>query len=105
MCAAECLDIGTPDDYLRTSLFVARREGGEPLRGVRTRVDPTARVEDSILWDDVEVGAGSMLRGCIVADGARVPGDTSWIGVTLRQAIGGLSPGERRIGDLAVAAL
>ena len=105
VCAAECLDIGTPDDYLRTSLLVARREGGAPLQGVRTRVDPTARVEGSILWDDVEVGAGSMLRGCIVADGARVPGDTSWIGVTLRQALGELAPGERRIGELAVAAL
>ena len=105
VCAAECLDIGTPDDYLRTSLLIARREGGEPLRGVRTRVDPTARVEDSILWDDVDVGAGSMLRGCIVADGARVPGDTSWIGVILRQAPGGLAPGERRVGELAVAVL
>jgi len=105
VCAAECLDIGTPDDYLRTSLLVARRESGAVPRGARTRVDPTARVEDSVLWDDVDVGAGSMLRSCIVTDGARVPGDTSWTGVTLRQAIGELAPGERRIGDLAVASL
>lgn len=105
VCSAEFLDIGTPDDYLRASLLLARREGGAPLQGARARVDPTARVEESILWDDVEVGAGSMLRGCIVADGARVPDDTSWIGVTLRQAIGELAPGERRVGDLAVASL
>jgi NDP-sugar pyrophosphorylase family protein len=102
---AEFLDIGTPDDYLRSSLLLARREGAPILRGARAHVDPTARIEDSILWDDVEVGAGSMLRECIVADGARVPGDTSWIGVTLRQAIGELAPGERRIGELAVAPL
>ena len=105
MCSAEFLDIGTPDDYMRTSLLIARREGDTPLQGARTRVDPTARVEESILWDDVEVGAGSMLRGCVVADGARVPGDTSWIGVTLRPASGELAPGERRIGELAVASL
>jgi len=105
VCAAEFLDIGTPDDYLRTSLLVARREAGAPLRGARARVDSTARVEDSILWDDVEVGAGSVLRGCIVADAARVPGGTSWTGVTLRQADGELAPGERRIGQLAVASL
>ena len=105
MCSAEFLDIGTPDDYLRTSLLLARREGGAPLLGARARVDPTAHVEDSILWDDVEVGAGSMLRACIVADGARVPSDTSWTGVTLRAAGEDLAPGERRIGELAVASL
>ena len=105
VCAAEFLDIGTPDDYLRTSLLLARREGGTPQRGARTLVDPTALIDESILWDDVEVGAGSMLRGCVVADGARVPGDTSWNGVTLRPAIGDLAPGERRIGELAVASL
>ncbi|MSO82582.1 MAG: NDP-sugar synthase [Acidobacteria bacterium] len=104
VCTAEFLDIGTADDYLRTSLLLARREGGA-LHGARARIDPTARIEDSILWDDVEVGTGSMLRECIVADGACVPGDTSWIGVTLRQAIGALAPGERRIGELAVASL
>ncbi|MBF8299956.1 MAG: transferase protein [Acidobacteria bacterium] len=105
VCSAECLDIGTPSDYLRTSLLLARREGGARLQGARARVDPTARVEDSILWDDVEVGEGSMLRGCIVLDAARVPGDTSWTGVTLRPAIGELAPGERRIGELAVASI
>ena len=73
--------------------------------GAGTRVDATARVEDSVLWDDVEVGAGAMLRECIVTDGARVPEDTSWIGVTLRRADGQLAPGERRIGDLAIASI
>ena len=105
LCSAECLDIGTPGDYLRTSLLLARREGGAPLQGARARVDPTARIDDSILWDDVEVGAGSMLRECIVADGARVPGHTSWTGVTLRRATGELAPGERRMGELAVASV
>lgn len=105
VCAAECLDIGTPNDYLRTSLLLNGREGGAPPHGARTRVDPTARVDASILWDDVDVGAGSLLRECIVTDGARVPGDTSWTGVTLRRATGELAPGERRIGDLLVASL
>ena len=105
VCTAEFLDIGTPNDYLRTSLLLARRESGALPQGARTNVDVTARVDESILWDDVEVGAGSMLRECVVADGARVPGDTSWTGVTLRPATGELAPGERRIGELAVASL
>lgn len=105
VCAAELLDIGTPDDYLRTSLLLSSREGTSVAQGAGTRVDPTARVEDSILWDDVQVGEGSLLKQCIVTDGAQVPEDTSWIGVTLRRADGDLAPGERRIGDLAVASI
>lgn len=105
MCTAEFFDIGTPDDYLRTSLVLARREDGATLHGLRTRIDATARVEDSILWDDVDVGAGSTLRACIVTDGVRVPADTSWSRVSLRSAAGELAPGERHIGELAVASL
>ena len=50
------------------------------------RIDASARVERSILWDDVVVEAGAMLKECIVTDGARVPAETSWHGVTLRRA-------------------
>jgi hypothetical protein len=46
-----------------------------------------------------------MLTQCIVTDGARVPADTSWVGVTLRRADGELAPGERRIGELAIASI
>lgn len=99
---AEYLDIGTPADYLRTSL---RLGSGAALRGDRTRVDASARVDESVLWDDVEVGPGAALRGCIVADGARVPPGTAWTDAMLRPAEGPLAPGERQIGDLAVSAI
>ena len=102
---AEFHDIGTPDDYLRTSLLFSRREGSGTLVGPGARVDPSARVEDSVLWDDVEVGPGSMLKQCIVTDGVQVPEDTSWVGVSLRRAAGELAPGERRIGNLAIASI
>ena len=101
----EFFDIGTPDDYLRTSLALSRREGTRTAGGAGTRVDATARVDDSVLWDDVEVGAGSSLKECIVTDGARVPDDTSWVGVTLRRADNQLAPGEKQIGDLAIASI
>jgi len=103
VCDAEFLDIGTPDDYLRTCSLVGRREGTFGRTGARTRIHPAARVEDSVLWDDVEVGAGALLRQCIVTDGARVPEDTSWVGVILRRADGELDPREKRVGDLAVS--
>lgn len=101
---AEYFDIGTPADYLQTSLAIAAREGGRTT-GARARVARDARIERSILWDDVEVEAGAMLRECVVADGVRVPAETAWHGVTLRVATPELAPGEKRIGDLAVAPL
>jgi mannose-1-phosphate guanylyltransferase len=103
--AAEFLDIGTPEDYLRTSLLIAAREPNGRARPGRSRVDATARVTDSVLWDDVTVEAGAMLRECVVMDGATVPADTAWHGVTIRVAASPLAPGERRIGGLAVASL
>jgi len=102
---ADYLDIGTPADYLSSSLTIAEREGRGLVAGARTQVDPTARIERSVLWDDVVVEAGALLRECVVTDGARVPADTSWHGVSLRTADGALADGERRIGDLAICPL
>jgi mannose-1-phosphate guanylyltransferase len=103
--SAEFFDIGTPADYLETALLLGRREGMSVTLGVRSRIEPGARVDDSVLWDDVVVESGAMLRDCVVADGVRVPADTSWHGVTLRVATGELCPSERRVGSLAIAPL
>jgi NDP-sugar pyrophosphorylase family protein len=102
---AEFFDIGTPADYLDTSLRIGEREGHGVLWRSGARVDPSARIERSVLWDDVVVEAGAMLRECVVTDGVRVPAETSWHGVTMRVADGELAPGERRIDDLAIASL
>jgi NDP-sugar pyrophosphorylase family protein len=102
---AEYFDIGTPSDYLNSSLRIAAREGLMLSVGQRAEIAADARVEQSILWDDVVVEPGAMLKECIVTDGTHVPADTSWHGVTLRPVSGELAPGERRIGDLAIASL
>lgn len=104
-CDAEFLDIGTPADYLASSLLIGEREGVGIDIGVNCMIDPTARLNRSILWDDVVVEAGAMLRETVVTDGVRVPADTSWHGVALRRATGPLALGEKQIGDLAVVAL
>jgi NDP-sugar pyrophosphorylase family protein len=100
---AEFLDIGTPADYLETSLRLAGREGIDLAS--HARIDSTARVERSVLWDDVVVEEGALLRECVVADGVRVPAGTSWHGVTIRLASGELADGERRIDGLAIGGL
>lgn len=101
---AEFLDIGTPADYLETALLIARRESRDP-GGARVQLERGAVVEQSILWDDVVLEPGALVSGCVITDGVRVPAGTSWRGVTMRRADGELSPGERRIGELAIADL
>ena len=102
-CAAECLDIGTPADYVATTRLLASREAGAAPGGARTEIHPSARVLDSILWDDVVVERDVELRECIVTDGVRVPAGSAWTGVAMRVATEELSPGERRVDRLAIA--
>jgi len=67
-------DVGTPGDYWRTSQALAaaeRNTGANAGRG--TQIDGSARLTQSILWDDVEVGAGVQLDECIVTDGVQLP--------------------------------
>jgi NDP-sugar pyrophosphorylase family protein len=68
-------DIGTPTDYLDTS--VALSPDGVSI-GARAVIDPSARITESVLWDDVEVGAGSSLNRCIAADGVRIPAGVAY---------------------------
>jgi len=67
-------DIGTAANYLATSLAIASAEGAAgALHGARVTIGPGARVTDSVLWDDVWVGADAVLDHCVVADRVRVP--------------------------------
>lgn len=74
-CDAAFWDVGTPADYLRTSK--AFGDGGLDA-GRGARLDATASVTDSVLWDDVEVGPGAKVDTCIVTDGVRIPAGASY---------------------------
>ena len=104
-CSAEFHDIGNPTDYLETSLLLASRGMGDLAPGLGGRIDPSAQVDQSILWDDVVVEAGARLRECVVTDGVRVPANTSWERVSLRLATDALAPNETLIDGLAVCPL
>ncbi len=67
-------DIGTPADYLDTSLQVAAREGDRLALASRTGIARSAVLTRTAVWDDVVIGEGARLTECIVCDGARVPG-------------------------------
>lgn len=71
--AASFHDIGTADDYLRTSIELAAREGDRLAGGAGVRVDDSARLTRTAVWDDVVIGRGASLVECVVADGCRIP--------------------------------
>ena len=82
-------DIGTPADCLRTSHELAAIEGERSI-GRGTRVDPTAVIQGTSLWDDVTVGARAHLIDCIVADGTHIPDDSRFERSAIVQADGQL---------------
>jgi NDP-sugar pyrophosphorylase family protein len=65
-------DIGTPADYLAACLHFAVSNPSR-LVAAGARVAAGAHVEDSVVWDDVDVAAGARLVRSIVMSGARVP--------------------------------
>lgn len=70
---AEFFDIGTPRDYLDTALKLTAREDRPVDRGHGCVVAADATLSDTILWNDVTIGAGASLTRCVVADGVTVP--------------------------------
>jgi mannose-1-phosphate guanylyltransferase len=74
--AARFWDVGTVPDYWNTSAFFSDCESHSPVPpdgSRRVRIDPTAHIDRSILWDDVEVGRDATLEECIITDGVRIP--------------------------------
>jgi NDP-sugar pyrophosphorylase family protein len=66
-------DIGTPRDYLETSLLLARAEGSRLADGAGVDIAPDARLERTAVWNRVAVGPGAHVEECILCDDVRVP--------------------------------
>ena len=76
-------DIGTPADYLHTSLAFAEAEGSRLVDRRDSSIAPTARLERTIVWDGVSIGAGAQLTECIAATGAVIPAGREYRRVVL----------------------
>ena len=97
LCDASFFDVGTIADYVRTSrAFGSASSATDNFRSRNVCIEPTARVTRSILWDDVHVGAGSVVDECVVTDGVRIPP-----GATYRRAA--ILRGPDELGDLIVS--
>ena len=87
----EFWDVGTPADYLETTLPMGLREGVAAVQiGPRSRVDPTAHLIDSVLWEDVDVGPRARLERCVVADGVKIPSGRRFLNCAIIQSGGEL---------------
>ena len=83
VCDASFWDVGTAADYWSTAwAFIDAGRDAAQAVGDRVRIDTTARLARSIVWDDVEVSRGVMLDECLVTDGVTVPA-----GATYRRTI------------------
>jgi NDP-sugar pyrophosphorylase family protein len=104
VCDASFRDIGTPADYLDTSIQLTREEGNHLASGSRIEIHPTASVTRSAIWDDVKIGAGAELIDCIVCDGAVVPAGAHYQRCAILPGTGRTPKGKQRIeGTLLIA--
>ena len=96
-------DIGTPADYLATSVQLAASEGDRMASGNRTSIDASASVLRSALWDDVKIGAGAEIIECIVCDGVEIPAGARYRRCAIVPARGrSVEAGERIDGGLLI---
>jgi len=65
-------ELSTLRRYLDISLELLKEEGKSFVAGVQTVISPSATITDSILWDDVEVGAGARVSRAILADDVKI---------------------------------
>jgi len=94
---SEFFDIGTPRDYFDTCMRFRIKEPNDSRLAV-----PDSRLEECIVWDDVQFDPGARLRRCIVTDGVRVPAGP-WENMIIRRADGGVATNEQRVDDLTTA--
>lgn len=96
-------DIGTPADYLQTSVGLAAREGDRLVSGTGMEIHPTAILTRTAVWDNVRIGANCVLNDCIVCDGVQLAAGSRYERCALVPFAGQpIHPDERREGDLVI---
>ncbi len=66
-------EFSTLTRYLELSLALLHKEGQSVVRGAGCKIAEGAMVSDSILWDDVTVERGAVVRQAVLAEGVRIP--------------------------------
>ena len=68
-------ELSTLKRYLDITVELLKEEGKSLVAGANSMIAPSATVSDSILWDDVEVGAGARVHRAVLADKVKISPD------------------------------
>jgi NDP-sugar pyrophosphorylase family protein len=92
-------ELSTLRRYLDISVELLKEEGKSFVAGSQTVIAPSATITDSILWDDVEVGAGARVTRAILADDVKLKaGEIVEKAVVVpRQLVDGKKPPEKAL--------
>jgi len=66
-------ELSTIRRYLDICLRLMAQSGVNITSGADCRVSPTAEVNDAILWDNVTVESGALVRRAVLADNVKIP--------------------------------
>ncbi|HJU92535.1 MAG TPA: NDP-sugar synthase [Pyrinomonadaceae bacterium] len=65
-------ELSTLKRYLDISVELLRESGNSYVTGQDTKISQRATVIDSVLWDEVKVGAGARVNRAVLADGVTI---------------------------------
>src|SRR5688572_3293651 len=68
-------ELSTLKRYLEISIEMLKETRQSHITGTGVDISPSASVTDSILWDDVRIGAGARVNRCVLADDVTIPAD------------------------------
>ncbi len=77
-------ELSTIPRYLDISL--AMMKDANVFKGERCSVSPAAKISNSILWDDIEIGADAVINRAIIGDGVRIPDGSRFENVAIVRA-------------------
>jgi NDP-sugar pyrophosphorylase family protein len=66
-------ELSTLRRYLDISIELLKEQRMSYVAGANTLIDQTATVSDSVLWDDVKLGASTQIHRAVLADGVTIP--------------------------------
>lgn len=73
--AGKWYELSTMQRYLEVSLTLLAEQGGTIHMGARCDIAAGAKVDNSIIWDDVKVEAGAKVSRAVLADGVHIGKD------------------------------
>ena len=101
--SASFRDVGTPADYLDTSVEFARSEGDALVSRRNVVIDRSAELRRTAVWDGVRIGPDTLLDECIVCDDVELPAGSRYRRCAIARHRGDvLAPGERVEGPLVI---